>query len=110
MAQRQMSDLFDPQMERWGYRADPIVWKRMKYEFRGEPLPADQEIMERRVVSKFAEITGADMFSLVDEEAYIKLPEFSRGGLSSGLVSPHFWREVALPELVTRYRKFMIKD
>lgn len=88
MRNYRLSKLFDPPLEQWGYRADPILLKRMAHDFAAKPLPSDEHTFEQMIIEKFEEITGKALHTTdLNDTDFIKVPEFARGGMSCSAVS-----------------------
>ena len=87
----------------WGLRGDPPLWQAIEDRFDSEPLPASPDALRAVIEEAFLALTG----SPIDSEEHIYVEAFERGGMSSGLVSPKFWRETALPLLTERWRDAM---
>jgi hypothetical protein len=66
---------------------------------RGVPFPQTEEEFIALLEKTFEELTGSRLSSADD----IYVEKYAHGGMSSGYVSPAFWRETALPLLRTRY-------
>ncbi|AJY64489.1 nucleotidyltransferase family protein [Burkholderia glumae] len=90
-----LAALFDPPPERWGLRGDPHLWDALRARLAGVPLPDSDEAFEACIASAYADLTGQPL-SLRQPA---QVPAFAHGGRSSGMVSPPFWSEVALPLL-----------
>lgn len=84
---------------RWGLRGDPPLWEAMQARFETEPLPASADALRSMIAAAFLALTG----SPIDSEKPVYVEAFERGGMSSGLVSPEFWRETAPPLLLSRW-------
>jgi len=97
-APRRISDLFSPHPPRWGFRGDPHLWNEMQARFVGVTCPESVEQLERTIEAMFEELTG---FPMTHRESF-QIEKYSHGGMSSGMVSPKFWRETALPLLRSR--------
>ncbi|MCL4857945.1 MAG: hypothetical protein KJZ93_01000 [Caldilineaceae bacterium] len=94
-----VSALFDPAPSTWGLRGDPYLWQAMQRALTTVARPSTAASLAALIESAFEQLTGHPMTH--DEPIYA--PEYSHGGMSSGLVSPPFWREVAIPLLVQRW-------
>lgn len=91
--------LFDVKPSQWGLRGDPLLWEAMKKEFANIDFADDLSVFISYFKSTFNKITKQD-FDLCDD-FYMK--DFATGGMSSGMISMSFWREVALPLVVERF-------
>ena len=90
-----IADLFRHEPETWGLRGDPLLWSDMRDHFVGAWLPGSVQILDKRISDAFQLLTGAS----IESERPIILPQYDTGGMSSGHVSPEFWRTQALAHL-----------
>ncbi len=63
--------------------------------------PDSEEQLRALLERLYKQLTGA---SLADHKP-IFVEKYSHGGMSSGMVSPQFWIEQAIPLLLRRYRE-----
>lgn len=86
---------FDPRPEQWGLRGDPYLWEEME---RCYDLPAHASLsqIQAHLTALFSALTASSM----ESDAPIEVERYAHGGMSSGMVSPHFWRNVAQPLLL----------
>ena len=104
MAETQtMVSLFDTKPIQWGLRGDPHLWQEMRTHFEPIPLPATASEVSVLVEAAFETLTG---HSIVGDEHFF-VERFSHGGMSSGYISPKFWRETVMPLLHARYAHLM---
>jgi hypothetical protein len=96
-----LSSLFDPEPVQWGLRGDPVLWSEMRKHFEGTRLPVTLAELESVVSSAFCELTGHRL----DEASRFHVAKYETYGMSSGLISPKFWREYGLPLLRERLSK-----
>lgn len=90
---------FTLEPSRWGLRGDPWLWRDMRQRFAAVPCPATADELEAIVTAEFARLTVHP----VTHGEMIHLEQYSHGGMSSGMVSPEFWRETAVPLLRQRH-------
>ena len=90
-----IADLFRHEPDTWGLRGDPLLWSDMRDHFEGAWLPKSVQILEKRIGEAFQLLTGRS----IQSERPIFLPQYDKGGMSSGHVSPEFWRNQALAHL-----------
>lgn len=95
-----LSSIFDNKPSQWGLRGDPYLWEELSTQFRNIDIPSTEEDFLAIFKEKYMELTKVSL----DEDRNIYIERFSRGGMSSGMVSYEFWRERALPLLLERYR------
>jgi hypothetical protein len=94
-----VSELFEDVPVQWGLRGDPFLWKEMKEYLGARPLPESPDDLERILRSAFKELTQGTL----DKPTPIRLERYDHGGMSSGMVCPEFWRETAIPLIVSRF-------
>lgn len=99
-----VSDLFQDRPSRWGLRGDPLLWDDMHAVFKGHLLPANREVLQSLLARAFQALTGAAMDCT---ETTIAVDAYHRpgGGMSTGQVSPPFWRDTALPLILARFQR-----
>lgn len=97
---RLLSDLFQEEPVRWGLRGDPYLWKELKATVDKYEYPATESQLTTLLEQLYQQLTGVSL----TENQSILVERYSHGGMSSGHVSPEFWRERAIPLLLERYR------
>ncbi len=95
-----MGAIFRDKPQQWGLRGDPFLWVEMKRQLKTTPLPVSPEAARAIVEGVFAMLTG---HPISDTEPFF-IERYSHGGMSSGYISPEFWRECAMPLLLSRYQ------
>lgn len=95
--------LFRGEMRGWGLRGDPFLWADMARRFESVPCPASPEAVRAIIEGAFAELTGHP----VSHPNRVFVERYAHGGMSSGHVSPEFWRDRALPVLLARHAEMM---
>lgn len=95
-----ITDLFKSKPTPWGLRGDPHLWEALGGWFEGTQWPDSAELFHQQLNAAFAELTGHSIHS----ETPIPVEAFRTGGMSSGMVSPDFWRERGIPILLKSYR------
>ncbi len=98
-----LARLFVPEPSRWGLRGDPHLWREIRDAAfdAGTPLPAYDEELRRSMDLLIEEAVGRPLAS--DDPVFVE--RFAHGGMSSGMVSPQFWHERAIPLLLERLRE-----
>jgi molybdenum cofactor cytidylyltransferase len=106
-ADRRIEELFEEPPETWGLRGDPYLWTEMRLRLGEEPLPPGAAELRQRLEREFLALTGKEITT--PEQFYVEA--FAHGGLSSGYISPQFWRDVAIPKLLASQaeRHFTLK-
>ena len=97
MPSRRLADLLREQPDTWGLRGDPFLWD----ELADKPWPADEPSFQVLLERTCKQLTGVPLSG--DEPVYVK--HFAHGGMSSGYLSPSFWRDTAFPLLLSRFRR-----
>ncbi len=92
--------IFDKSPGSWGLRGDPYLWNDLKEHFAAFSIPFPEEDFIREMGRAFETITGGKM----EEKDFIHVSQYEHGGMSSGMVSPEFWQNTALPLLIERLR------
>ena len=96
-----LADLFEPPPVQWALRGDPRLWERMRGEFRGEPLPISEDDLRGAIGAAFLKYAGE---SIDSPQRSIRVLSLAGGhGMSDGQVVPEFWRDTAIPLLVSRW-------
>jgi hypothetical protein len=96
---KHIGDLFEEEPKQWGLRGDPFLWRELRAHFVDTPIPSSAEIFEQELERAFVLLSGHPLSS----SAHFRVERFAHGGMSSGGISPEFWRESALPILKNRY-------
>ena len=91
--------LFQEEPSQWGLRGDPYLWREMRSHFERVPLPAAADELSALIETTFELLTGHP----ISTGSHIFIQRFSHGGMSSGYISPDFWRNKAIPLLLARY-------
>lgn len=91
--------LFSEEPYQWGFRGDPYLWRAMQEYFSSVSLPLSSHELKKLLEGAFLELTG----QALDATSPIYVAAYDEGGMSSGHVSPDFWREVAIPFLLKKY-------
>lgn len=95
---RDVGQLFEPAPATWGLRGDPYLWRELQASLSGVLLPESVEELKAIIEAEFEKITG---YKISHPENF-KIARFAHGGMSSGMVSPPFWREKGLPLIISR--------
>lgn len=95
-----ISDLFkSPPSPWWGLRGDPFLWKDLSRVFRKVPIPRSEAILMSMLEGAFLALTG---YTIEQTDDFF-VERYAHGGMSSGGISPEFWREKAIPLLCRRF-------
>jgi hypothetical protein len=94
-----IAEIFHDEPPHWGLRGDPYLWAEMARRFKEVVCPATPNSLIIMIEHAFAELTGFPISHRDD----IYVERYSHGGMSSGEVSPEYWRNTALPLLRKRF-------
>jgi hypothetical protein len=101
-----MAALFREEPPHWGLRGDPFLWAEMARRVKAVPLPESIEAARAIIEGVFAMLTGHPISR--PESFFVK--RYSHGGMSSGQVCPEFWRDLAVPLLLSRHRALVASE
>jgi hypothetical protein len=90
---------FEERPYQWGLRGDPHLWDEMSEHFANTPIPDTVDELVRLIEAAFESLTEHP----ISEETNFYIERFSHGGMSSGVVSPEFWRNKAIPMMRERF-------
>ena len=99
--QKTLSNIFQDEPARWGFRGDPFLWREMKVTLGDHEYPETEEQLTMLLEQTYQQLTGASLSSR--EPIFVE--RHSHGGMSSGHISPEFWAEQAIPLLLERYQE-----
>ena len=94
-----IGQLFEIEPDSWGLRGDPNLWRAMRDYFFVVSLPSNATELEKQIEHAFQQLAG---HSLQTPEHFF-VEEFAHGGMSSGGISPEYWRESGLRLLLARF-------
>ena len=94
-----IAELFKKRPWQWGLRGDPYLWDEMQAHFKETLLPSTVNELCVAIEGAFKTLTKHSVST--PEIFYVE--RFSHGGMSSGLISPEFWRDEAIPLLLARF-------
>ena len=97
-----IASLFSTVGVRWGLRGDPYLWEEMRVYFEKVPLPETAVNLQTLIAQAYTTLIGHP-FPTADDHTFIPIKRFDHGGMSSGLISPDFWRDNAIPKLIARF-------
>ena len=96
-----VNHIFDKHPDQWGLRGDPSLWAELQAHFQTSVMPKSVSEFRTQLETVIQQLTGCDLDS--DESVFV--PRYNNGGMSSGHVSPEFWREIAIPLLCERFEE-----
>jgi hypothetical protein len=94
-----VSDIFETHPGHWGLRGDPHLWQELQSRLNDTAMPATPEDLQILLIRAFEEAVGVP----VTHGEFVVVDRFRHGGMSSGGISPEFWRLKAIPLLVSRH-------
>jgi hypothetical protein len=99
------SAIFKPEPLQWGLRGDPFLWRAMARALSSRPFPDTEKQLNTLIEAEFGRLTGSPLpgEKSVSDADSIYVKRYARGGMSSGQISPHFWRVTALPLFRSRF-------
>ena len=101
MQRRNVGALFAKELERWGFRGDPLLRQEMGEKLGNVEMPDSLEELLQILEEKFHSLTGHSSHS---NNEYIHIERYEQGsGMSTGLISPSFWREQGFKALSDRF-------
>jgi hypothetical protein len=95
-----VAEIFIKRPSYWGLRGDSYLWGDLEEYFSSIYLPLTEEEFLSMFYTAFQTLTGRAFKT----EEIIHVEKYSHGGMSSGMISPEFWRDTALPKLTERLR------
>ncbi|HFC30916.1 MAG TPA: hypothetical protein ENJ44_07735 [Oceanospirillales bacterium] len=93
--------LFKKEPTSWGLRGDPYLWQAMSDYLAIKPLPNTAKELISILEDSFFYLTQHH----ISETEFFKIEKFSHGGMSSGVISPKYWREKIIPHILKHYKK-----
>jgi hypothetical protein len=94
------ASLFDGRAPYGCARGDDALWDRLRELAAIEPEPHSVEEIRPWVARYFEKVVGQPMVG--DENLFVS--GLGTYGISGGQVSPKYWREIAIPELESRFQ------
>lgn len=99
MKSKTIGSLFKPEPQAWGLRGDPMLWKDLARVFRAVPLPESPHLLKTMLESAFFSLTAHTINS--SESFFVE--RYAQNGMSSGHISPEFWKVKGIELIVLRY-------
>lgn len=90
-----IADLFEPEPKQW----DPYLWREMAQHFCDAPSPSSPIQLTAALEEAFHLLTNKS----ISFSGYIHIPRHCNDGMSSGGISTEFWRNKAIPLLLSRF-------
>lgn len=83
----------------FGLRGDPFLWNELREHFVAAGIPETQEEFVAQVTATIKELTGSGLRS--DTPVFVE--RYDAGGMSSGYISPQWWRTKGIPLLTQQF-------
>jgi len=96
---KSIAAFFEERPYQWGLRGDPHLWNEMSEHFARNPIPVSADELIHLIETAFELSTGHS----ISKEVNFYVARFSHGGMSSGMVSPEFWRNKVIPMVKERF-------
>lgn len=96
-----LNHIFDKHPDQWGLRGDPSLWAELQAHYKISEMPDSVSEFRSQLEILIQQLTGCDL----DSDESVHVPRYDSGGMSSGHVSPEFWREIAIPLLCEQFEK-----
>ena len=84
----------------WGLRGDRFLWHELRRHFLDYGVSKSFETFDSQLSIKFQELVGVP-FTTSQENVFVD--RYDKGGMSSGLILPEWWREIGIPLLRERF-------
>ena len=97
-----IASFFEKEPGTWGLRGDPHLWREMQDYFTEASIPATENELTALIEAAFESLTGHS----INESDTFYVERFAHGGMSSGYISPEFWREKVMPMICERFDAF----
>lgn len=95
------SSLFDERPDSWLYRGDRFLWCCIQDSFNNIAIPESEERFLELIQLSFLQITGFSLY--FGDLRYVN--KLDGDGLWRGMISCKFWRTIAIPKILSNYRK-----
>lgn len=96
-----IAEIFEEEPVQWGLRGDPFLWRELKKRFKNLDMPETPEGLRKLIEKEFETSTGYS----ISYKKHFSVERFRSHGISSGGISPEFWRNSGIPLLVSRHAK-----
>ena len=97
-----LDEIFLIEPRQWGLRGDPVLWDKMRDSFKNEEIPETSAELRQKLYQKYYELTGKEL-NASDKEFYSEA--FSKGGMSTGYITPSWWVNEGIPLLLESAQK-----
>lgn len=100
-SRKTLFEVFINKPPQWGLRGDPYLWEEMNIVLENHMFPDTEEEFILIIEEAYKQLTNKS----TKETDSIFVERYSHGGMSTGIVSPRFWREIGIPLLLSGYRE-----
>ena len=101
-----VEEIFEPRPQEWGLPGDALLWDALEAMFEQQDWEGVDDI-HPLLLDAYETLVGRSLTS--DNEA-VCVERFQVGGMSSGMISPLFWREEAFPLLTERFARLQERE
>ena len=99
-----IGDLVEEEPDQYGLRGDAYLWREMRVHFAEVPLPGTACELADQLAHAFLVLSGHPLSS----SQSFRVERFAHGGISSGQISPGFWRNRATAILMERFAAILL--
>lgn len=96
-----ISEIFISKPGQWGLRGDPYLWEELKLKFTDSLMNISPDEFDKKIDYEFFELLKNEGEQKSDEIYWFD--KFPKSGMSGGMVSLKWWKEIGLPLLKKRY-------
>ena len=94
-----LDEIFKEKPIQWGLRGDPFLWDDFEKNLSTVNIPETEGEFSEIIDHLFYKLTGSPI--TIEENIFVE--RYSKGGMSTGMISIQFWVETAIPLLKHRY-------
>lgn len=96
--------IFKNKPGQWGLRGDPYMWEELKNSFSGFNKNLNQTEFDEELENRFNRIIEQKGNRAIKEVVWFE--SFPQFGMSGGVISLKWWREIGLPLIKNKYKEF----
>ena len=104
LEKNKLRTIFKTLPSQFGLRGDDYLWDDLESFFSNKPVPESESLLIEEIHNAMEELTGKSTLS--KQNFFVQ--KYSRGGMSSGIVSHTFWEKQGIPLLIGRYRNIRV--
>lgn len=87
----------------WGSRGNALLWQDLCHHFLETGLPSTFYQLEKDIYTFIEQLIGKEF----TEPTFVE--KYDTGGMSSGIITPDWWKETGVPELKKRFGHYLMK-